>query len=112
MLATLYNVFTDRAGLNQFSFANDDLHRRINVAISTQHNVNLPYYVLDPIPTNDGLRAWLRRHQDIHNQMDQLLGIVGNDLSDVDFNRPEQIASWVWLHAQEHFQANLKLGIG
>ena len=113
MLATLYNIPRDLNGLNQMGFVNADLHTRINLAIQQQTGRALPYYVLDPIPPDgDSLQAWLQRHQDIHNQMDAILGIAGNDISDVDFSKPDQVASWIWLHAQEHFQANLKLGIG
>jgi hypothetical protein len=44
--------------------------------------------------------------------MDSILGIAGNDLSDVDWSNPDQLESWVWLHAQEHYRAETILGIG
>jgi len=112
MLATLFNVFRDRVGMNQFSFANADLHVRQNQAILEKTGLQLPTYVLDPISLdNNGRENWLQLHQDIHSRTNAVLGIAGNDLSDVDFNSPEQVAAWVWLHAQEHVQASNKLGL-
>lgn len=110
MLASLYNVFKDNIGLQQFSFANNDEHVRINEAVLKQRNIQLPTYILDPISASDPSN-WLYMHQNIHNLMDSVLGIAGNDLSDVDFKNPEQLSSWIWLHAQEHYQAAQILGI-
>ena len=110
MLATLFNVFTDERGMGQFSFANADLHRRQNTALRGLGAAPIDY-VLDPIPPGENAEAWLQTHQQAHTQVNTLLGIVGNDLSDVDFKNPDQVASWVWLHAQEHRQATAKLGI-
>ena len=111
MLANLYNTWKDDAGLQRFSFSNNDEHLSINRAILARFNQLLPVYVLDPINTHDP-NTWLNVHQIVHNLQNQILGIVGNDLSDVDFQNPEQMASWVWLHAQEHYQASNILGIG
>lgn len=111
MLAALYNSFSDQAGMSQFSFANNDQHTQIIEAIARRFNVALPTYILDPIPAN-APSNWLYTHQAVHNDMNGVLGIAGNDLSDVDFTDPQQVASWVWLHAQEHYQAAQILGIG
>jgi len=112
MLATLFNIFQDQVGMSQFAFANADLHDRQNAAILQRYSVSLPAYVLDPISLeNTGLENWLQIHQDIHTRTNSILGIAGNDLSDVDFRNPNQVASWIWLHAQEHVQASNKLGL-
>jgi len=115
MLATLFNIFQDEIGMNQFAFANADLHRRQNIAIYQKQSLApgvLPYYVLDPITMGPDLVNWLQLHQDLHTQVNRVLNIAGNDLSDVDFKNPEQLASWIFLHAQEHLQVANKLGIG
>ena len=114
MVPTLFNIFQDQIGLNQFSFANADLHFRQNNALYAKQSLPpnaLPYYVLDPIYLGTDLTNWLQLHQDIHTKVNTLLGIAGNDLTDVDFEKPEQLAAWIWLHAQEHVQAASKLGI-
>jgi len=110
MLATLFNVFTDAQGLHQFAFANADQHR-LQTARLREYGVDLTDYILDPIPQGEDLETWLQVHQQAHLQVNTVLGIAGNDLSDVDFKNPDQVASWVWLHAQEHRQAAEKLGI-
>ena len=110
MLAVLYNVFNDDRGLAQFSIANNDEHVRINKAILAQYEVEMPTYILDPISLNNP-SIWLYTHQNVHNLMNAVLGIAGNDLSDVDFKDKSQVASWIWLHAQEHYQAAEKLGL-
>ena len=110
MLASIYNVFTDAQGLQSFSFANNDLHVQINRALFSQYQIEMPTYILDPISTQQP-DNWLYTHQNVHNLMNSVLGIAGNDLTDVDFSNKDQVASWIWLHAQEHLQASKKLGI-
>ena len=110
MLASLFNVPRTDRELAQFSFANNDEHIKIATALQNQKGIYIPSYILDPIlPENKD--QWLNAHQDIHNYIDNALGIVGNDLSEVDFNNPGQVASWIWLHAQEHYQAANILGL-
>ncbi|MDE2470256.1 MAG: hypothetical protein KGL35_16280 [Bradyrhizobium sp.] len=106
MIAALFNNITTPEALHQFSFANADLHARMTARLGLA-----TVYVLDPIPTGPALTDWLWRHQEAHNLFNAALGIAGNDLTDVDFQKPDQLASWVWLHAQEHYQAANKLGI-
>jgi hypothetical protein len=110
-LESLFNVFSDERGLAHFSFANADLHNRQNAAIQKKYNRSLPYYILDPFPVGTARINWLQTHAQLHSFTNTLLGIASNDLSDLDFNDPRQVASWVWLHAQEHLQASNKLGV-
>ena len=108
MLASLFNIPKDATALSQFSFANADEHTQINLGILQKYSIQMPVYVLDPIPADRG--NWLETHQNVHNLMNAVLGIVGNDLSDVDFKKPNELSSWIWLHAQEHYQAAKILG--
>ena len=110
MLATLANVPTDDRLMAYFSFANADEHIRINQAILATTGVQLPSYVLDPIPSFD-FANWLRRHQDAHNRQNAVLGISGQDLSELDQKNAEQMAAWTQLHFQEHYLASQTLGI-
>jgi len=109
MLASLYNIPKDKTALAQFSFANADEHTRINRAILREYGIQLPVYILDPI-SSDGTN-WLDTHQTVHNLMNSVLAIAGNDLSDVNFKDHAQLSSWIWLHAQEHYLAAERLGI-
>ena len=109
-LSTLYNVPTDDAGFNIFSFANADEHTNIARALIALYSVYPPVYVLDPLPLSN-IGTWLEQHQILHNIMNGVLGTNSNDLTAVDFNDEEQLTEWIWLHAQEHFQAANILGL-
>ena len=110
MLANLYNIPTTEKGFLEFSFANVDEHRKALSAIRSIYTITLQEYIIDPIPMFD-FPAWAYRHQQMHNQQNQVLGIAGNDLTSVDFTKPDQLSSWISLHAQEHYQAASILGL-
>jgi len=103
-LATLYNVPTNENEMNIFSFNNYAEHVKIASAIFAQYGITVPIYPLDPIPLSD-MGDWLLQHQNLHNIMNELLGTNSDDLTDVNFKDPQQLAQWIWLHAQEHYQA-------
>lgn len=103
-LATLYNVPTNMQEMNIFSFSNMDEHVKIAAALFSKAGIYVPLYVLDPIPLND-MGAWLAQHQTLHNIMNGALGTNSDDLTDVNFNDSQQLNQWIWLHAQEHYQA-------
>ena len=112
-LAAIYNVPDDARSLAHFAFINRMSHQSIAAAIFTQTNgANIPLPVLDPIPLGNALRTWLVQHQQTHNQQNAILGILGNDLTDVDFTKPEQVSAWIKLHADEHTQAHNILSLG
>ncbi len=110
-VAKLFNVPEDERGMLVFSFHNADQHALIAREVVAQRGVSLPAYVLDPIPSADP-ETWLAIHQASHNAFTAALGIAGVDLTDVDFNDPEQAASWHRLHGEEHRQAADILGFG
>ena len=109
-LASLFNQPSDERSLMRWSFSNADGHTRIINAIAAQRGVNLTQYILDPIDARD-LQGFLRRHQTMHNDMNGVLGLAGQDLSDVDFKNPKQLAAFIFIHAVEHRNANFALGI-
>lgn len=111
MIESLYNVPGSDEELLHFSFANADLHTRANDQIRRYLGVELPYYVLDPIPTDADFKDWLETHQDIHSRVCGILKITNNDLSNVDISNRQAWETWIWLHAQEHIQINSALGI-
>lgn len=110
-IAVLFNVPDTPEGFSVFSFNNADQHALIVSAIAAKKGVELPAYVLDPIPPTDP-QTWLQIHQASHNAFTAVLGIAGVDLTDVDFNDPEQASSWHRLHGEEHRQAANMLGFG
>lgn len=108
-LASIFNIPRGEQDLLLFSFNNMDQHRQIVSAIANR-GTKLTLYSLDPIPQADVL-TWLIIHQQSHVDFTTALGIAGVDLTAVDFRDPEQMASWIRLHADEHQQAADRLGI-
>lgn len=103
-LVNLYNIPTTPEGFAEFSFSNYDEHKKIFSAIQSAYATRLEEYIIEPLPLFD-FSAWAYRHQLMHNEQNQVLGIAGNDLTSIDFTKPDQLASWINLHAQEHYQA-------
>ncbi len=108
---SLYNVPEAETAFATFSFENARHHEVIASWIVAQGGQGSPGYVLDPLP-NFALNEWLIRHQAVHNVMNAALGLLGNDLTVVDFKNKEQLASWIELHAGEHRSAAQVSGAG
>ena len=102
-LSTLYNIPQNDEQFNVFSFSNRDEHNKIAMALASAYNLQVPYYVIDPMPLAD-LGTWLEQHQNLHNIMNVATGQQSNDLTTVDFSNDDQRAEWIWLHAQEHYK--------
>lgn len=103
-LASLYNVPSNLNEMNTFSFTNMNEHVKINAAFLNKFGLNSPIFVLDPLPIQDP-GVWLYQHQTLHNIMNGVLGTNTSDLTAINFNDKSQLSEWIWLHAQEHYQA-------
>lgn len=110
-LADLYNVPGTDEERAQWSFAHMAHHRDINLAIYNLIKVALPEYILDPINLND-TGTWEYQHQLMHDNQNQLLGIQGQDLTDIDWKNQNLLNAWTFLNASEHYQASQILEIG
>lgn len=85
-------------------------HRAILDAIQTQYGLILPEYQIDPMVfTNDS--QFLLWNQQMHSDMNAVLGLSGSDISSIDFNDKSQIQNWLFTHYQEHNAAHAKLRI-
>lgn len=103
-IASLYNVPSTDTERAQWAFAHMAHHRDINRRIYELTQVALPEFILDPInPADTG--AWEYQHQSMHNTQNELLGIAGFDLSELDWSKRNELAGWVYLNALEHRQA-------
>ena len=110
-LASIYNVPQNDNDRNTWAFDHMAHHRDINRRLYELTGVALPEFVLDPVdPDNAG--TWESQHQQMHDNQNQLLGIKGNDLSEINWRDPRLLAGWVFLNASEHFQASNILEIG
>lgn len=113
MLPFLFDVPNDNRGWDTFQLQHHEDHLEIIGKIQKQFNVQLVIRPLYPINMADkqAVLNWLDLHQQTHNDMDAVLGVVGNDLSSVDFDKPNEVKAWLWLNAQEHQNVRQKLGI-
>lgn len=110
-IAAIYNVPGHRDDLFSWSFAHAAHHRDIIRRIYELTSTRLDEFVLDPFNPND-TGVWLYQHQQMHQQMDGILGISGYNLLEANFKDQNELAGWIWLNADEHYQASNILGLG
>ena len=109
-VASLANVPYDENTLREFSFSHMAHHRDIIRRIRELTNAELEEFPLDPFePSNSAV--WGYHHQQMHNQMNTILGISGNDLIEINWQDKGERESWVFLNFNEHVQASDKLGV-
>lgn len=108
-IAELYNVPKSVGDLETWSFANAAHHRDIIRVIFQTQGIQLAEFVIDPFSPMD--MTWGRLHQVMHEQMDAVLGIAGDDLSDVPWRDQEAMGEWIFSHASQHLQAANILGV-
>jgi hypothetical protein len=110
-LAALDYPSPEPKGLEEWFFANLDSHQRIIFGAKQSLKVVLPLYQIYPVNMKD-LPNWANLHQQQHNDMNAVLGLTSNDLTDVDFNDDRQRTAFYFLHLQEHRSALQSLGLG
>jgi hypothetical protein len=110
MVTDLYSIPRTDAEWRTWSFAHRQSHLAIREAIRSNTGLNLPEYVLEPI-TGVDFQGFLQRNQQEHINMDGALSLPSVDLQDVDIKNQPQLVAWIYLHAQEHFDAEMALGI-
>jgi hypothetical protein len=107
-LAYLFTPPPHQDGWKDFWFYNWLSHEDIVQAIGKQKNVPLTMYMLQPWTKSD-MGGQLVRHQAFHTDMNQVLGIQGQDLSILDTEDTQAVKDWVWSHYAEHQQAHKAL---
>jgi hypothetical protein len=86
-------------------------HRSAIVEIQRQHAIILAEFLLDPISV-DEIDVFLANHQTMHNDLDAILQVPSQDLTNVDWEDETQRIGWFQAHAQQTQQESNKLGIG
>src|SRR5215475_15255047 len=100
-IASLYNVPGNSAELATWSLAHAAHHHDIVQTIYRLTTISLQTFLLDPFDPND-MQGWLYQHQQMHKEMDALLGIAGFDLTTVKWKDAGERAGWIELNATEH----------
>ena len=110
-LAGIYNVPTNEENLAQWAFSHMAHHRDIIRVVYELTTIALPEYILDPFNPLDRTN-WEYTHQVMHQQMNLLIGVEGNDLLGLDWSDENKRAAWIQLNASEHRQIGDILGLG
>jgi hypothetical protein len=90
-----------------WSFAHMACHRDFVSVVLVKYNIVLPEYAIDPF--GDDVADV---HQQMHNDLDPILGVHGFDLTEVNWKDPAQRKAWIWLNATLHQQEGTVLGVG
>ena len=106
-IANLFRVPTNEAEEQAWSFSHMASHRDFIRVVLVKYNIVIPEYSIDPFGEDVA-----DVHQQMHNDLDPIIGVAGFDLTDVNWKDPQQRASWVWLNATLHQQEGTKLGVG
>jgi hypothetical protein len=109
-VADIFNFPATEQDTAQWSILHMILHRSQLREVFLRYNTVLQEYVLDPIPTDDP-RLWLQQHQQMHNDVDAVLGLSSENLTEVDWEDQGSKAGWIQAHAQLHQQETNALGI-
>lgn len=101
----LYNTPYDEGSLLEWSSIHQKDH--FNIALQIQQKFSGTTVLLmpiDPVPLQLDMLTWAMNHQFMHNEMDNVVGVAGFDLSSVNFMQREQLEIWINLHAWEHYR--------
>jgi predicted acylesterase/phospholipase RssA len=110
-VAAIFNVPSTDDELSEWAFSHMANHRDIIRVIYNVLGVALPEYALDPVnPDNTGV--WERQHQEMHRDMNSLLGTSGFNLLGLDWRDQNRLSAWIVLNATEHRQVSDLLRIG
>lgn len=112
-LAQLAAVPKTNADLQAWQFANVANHRDIIRLTLATRGIVLQEVPLQPFDPNDpsSFEAFLNSHQALHAAQDAALGLPNYNLSELDWNQPNQLAWWVQQHYSDHQAASSLLGV-
>lgn len=97
-------------GLDEWAFAHFQHHLAIAQAIKAKHNITLNVPLIWPINPHN-IEVWLENHQFIHNEMNAVLKVQGNDLSTLNWEDQRQRQGFFFLNYQEHQSAATNTGL-
>lgn len=94
----------------RWSFHHRNSHDNIRNAIQAKNGPAQPDYPIDPI-RGPQIGDFLQYNSQLHSNMNAALNLQSVDLLSVDFNNDAQRLAWIQIHAREHEDAELALGI-
>lgn len=106
-VANLFSVPRNDGEEGAWSFSHLAHHRDMIRVVQQKFGITLPEYAIDPF--GDSVAD---QHQQMHNDLDPIIGVQGFDLADVNWKDPQQRAAWIYLNATLHQQEGTILGVG
>ena len=100
--------FGNEEAFNDFLGNHEVAHNTIALYLQ-RAGKNMAVYPLSQSPIENS--DWLLDHNQMHQQIAQLSGLIVPDLSEVNFKNEEEFSDWMLAHAQVHEQINQTLGI-
>lgn len=95
---------------NWWTLHHSEDHKEIIQAIQAQKGISLTQYQIEPYNKHDE-GGWLLRHQALHDDMNGVLGLAGNDLQNIDISTEDGRKEMELMHFREHQNARQALGI-
>lgn len=101
------------SGLEEWAAWHWQHHVAIITAMQSVREIALPQRLIYPVNFNDpaSVSIFLREHQQLHSDFGAILGIQGNDISNVDFTNQGERESWMWINFTSHQSASIALGL-
>lgn len=99
-----------KQGMEEWFQAHAQHHAAIISAFKSTSGVQLDSLGLYPVNPKD-LSDWLQRHQQMHNEMGQLAGVQGTDLTGLDLNDKAKSDSWFFQHFLQHQGVSQACGV-
>lgn len=96
----LYPPPTDK-GMEEWFQAHARHHQGIIGALKDTKGIILEDLGLYPVSEHE-LDDWLRRHQQMHNDMTAAVGVAGSDLAGLDLKDKARSDSWFFQHFLQH----------
>jgi hypothetical protein len=109
-LAQLLYPPSIQSGWAEWVFANLQHHQAIIDAARQTGKANLILYQIYPFNSQDP-EGWLLQHQSQHDDMNQVYGVNGSDLSTLDFQNKRDVDAWLQLHFYEHQDVASRTGL-
>jgi hypothetical protein len=104
MSPILYNTPDDEGTLMEWSAIHQKDHFAIMAEIQRKMSGTTVLVIpIDPVPLQLDILTWSMSHQYMHNEMNDVVGLAGFDLSSPNFMQREQLRVWIDYHAREHF---------
>lgn len=99
-LAQIENVPQTPADKGMFDFAHQDIHRRLIDYLQPLFSESLDAFVLDPFDVQSEVNVY--QHQNMHNQIDSLLGTPNYDMTTLNWQDQGSRSDWVNNNYQSH----------